>query len=307
MQVRGCASLAPPTSAVALAAHGTRLVVCDAATVTVLNPLLPSRTPATITLPADALNPTFLAATRSHVILANSAQNVLTVIRAVDGARRCVPIGVRTLVASGDWFAALSLDGTRLALYADADALPAALPPSLSLPSQRSIALVAAGAQHVLLTDQRGNVYSVGSNAYGQLGLGEEGEGEHEARVPRPVTLPAPALSIAAGAWHSAACLSSGEVYVWGSNAAGQLGLGEGRPGRPAPKCLKALPRCTAVACGTRHSAALSVDGAVHVWGFWGAETHHTPTRISGGPDSPDVLRPSSLGAGGWFTWYAPA
>jgi len=76
-------------------------------------------------------------------------------------------------------------------------------------------------------------------------------------------------------------------------------------PGR-GPKRLKALPRCQAVACGTRHSAALSVDGGVHAWGFWGADTHHAPTRLPPPAGSPGVLRTSSLGAGGWFTWYAP-
>jgi alpha-tubulin suppressor-like RCC1 family protein len=33
--------------------------------------------------------------------------------------------------------------------------------------------------------------------------------------------------AIAAGGWHSLALTESGEVYAWGSNGHGQLGLGD--------------------------------------------------------------------------------
>jgi alpha-tubulin suppressor-like RCC1 family protein len=118
------------------------------------------------------------------------------------------------------------------------------------------VVAVAAGERHTLLLSKEGNVYSFGDGSMGQLG---HGEGRHTsitglatptrieafryfaprggggsgggggggatspgARI-EPVTTK-PVTLIAAGAFHSAALTSDGQVWLWGRGKDGQLG-----------------------------------------------------------------------------------
>ncbi len=71
----------------------------------------------------------------------------------------------------------------------------------------------------------------------------------------------------------SAAITSEGKLYTWGSNAAGQLGHGEGLAFVPVtqPKLVRALYdaglRVSQVSCGPHHTAAITWDGALFTWG----------------------------------------
>jgi hypothetical protein len=72
--------------------------------------------------------------------------------------------------------------------------------------------------------------------------------------------------AIAAGGWHSLALTESGEVYAWGGNGFGQLGLGDTR-NRLTPTQVPGLGRVKAIAVGLEHSLALTESGEVYAWG----------------------------------------
>ena len=57
--------------------------------------------------------------------------------------------------------------------------------------------------------------------------------------------------------------LGSCDCRVWacGNNDDGQLGVGD-KFSRDVPTRVRGLPRCSAVAAGSRHSVALSLSGA---------------------------------------------
>jgi alpha-tubulin suppressor-like RCC1 family protein len=55
-------------------------------------------------------------------------------------------------------------------------------------------------------------------------------------------------------------------VYAWGSNAAGQLGVGHLKP-VDAPASVVIAQRVDAVAAGASHALALASDGTVLAWG----------------------------------------
>ena len=69
-------------------------------------------------------------------------------------------------------------------------------------------------------------LFTWGENSRGQLGLGR---GAPSFLTPQPLTslCGIPLAQISAGGQHSLALSLSGAVFGWGSNQAGQLGLGD--------------------------------------------------------------------------------
>ncbi|XP_072974795.1 uncharacterized protein [Typha angustifolia] len=86
---------------------------------------------------------------------------------------------------------------------------------------------VAAGLWHTVCTSVDGDVYSFGGNQFGQLGTGSD-----QAET-LPKLLDASCLdnknakAVSCGARHSAMITDNGEVFCWGWNKYGQLGLGD--------------------------------------------------------------------------------
>lgn len=67
-------------------------------------------------------------------------------------------------------------------------------------------------------------------------------------------------VSIACGSRHSLALNKWGEVFAWGSDHEGQLGLNIQNEPQTTPKCVKSLSsyNIVQIAAGERHSVALS-------------------------------------------------
>jgi len=86
---------------------------------------------------------------------------------------------------------------------------------------------------------------------------------------------------------HSLALTESGEVYAWGQNDKGQLGLGD-REGRLTPTKVPGLAGIKAVAARYYQSFALTESGEVYAWGrndkgqlgLGDTENRLTPTRM---------------------------
>ena len=84
---------------------------------------------------------------------------------------------------------------------------------------------VACGRHHTLVVMRSGVCWSFGSNSDGQLGVGR---GPEWSNTPVPWEgVAGGVVKLAAGAGHSMALTEAGQVWVWGSNTEGQLGLGE--------------------------------------------------------------------------------
>lgn len=110
-----------------------------------------------------------------------------------------------------------------------------------------------------------GQVYAMGLNQRGQLGVGSGELPEGYSPSPLLVTSPSSPLAavggaafVAAGAHHSACIDRAGDVWVWGSNSNGQLGLGDGSGGESEPRHLGVLKgtRVKDLALGSDHSLA---------------------------------------------------
>lgn len=93
---------------------------------------------------------------------------------------------------------------------------------------------------------------------------------------------------LAAGGFHSAALLSSGDVLCWGAGVA--CGVGHARPLR-SPTAVPGLPPVSRVACGGATTFAVGVDGSLWGWG-------KSATKL--GTTSADVLLPSRVELPPW-------
>ena len=74
------------------------------------------------------------------------------------------------------------------------------------------------------------------------------------------------AVAIAAGAFHSCAVRSTGEVLCWGDNVNGQLGDGSRRKS-PTVVAARSVQGAVSVAAGFGHTCAVLGGGGMRCWG----------------------------------------
>ena len=84
----------------------------------------------------------------------------------------------------------------------------------------------AAGGAHTLICTEEGDVFAVGANDHGQLGLGAADDDAHPTAA-QLAALGSGVVQVAANSYFSAALTTGGEVYLWGRNQYGQIANGE--------------------------------------------------------------------------------
>ncbi len=139
-----------------------------------------------------------------------------------------------------------------------------------------AVTAVAGGQEHVLWLTETGTVEACGLNTYGQLG-----DGTTE-RSDTPVAVQGlpdndPVIAISAGNWSSAALTASGRLYMWGNNAAGQLGIGSTATfedtAMQVPGTFSAVYAGGSLQSNNPHTLAITA-GATPTIESWGANTY---------------------------------
>lgn len=101
-------------------------------------------------------------------------------------------------------------------------------------------------------------------------------------------------FQVACGRWHTLACTDDGQVFSFGLNRFGELGLGNDQE-TFTPTVIPDLNSIYKVACGRHHSAAIDEDGFLWMWG-WGArgqlgygdmKSLFSPHQVDGFNDQP--------------------
>eukprot|EP01105_Mastigella_eilhardi_P022391 TRINITY_DN5509_c0_g1_i1.p1 TRINITY_DN5509_c0_g1~~TRINITY_DN5509_c0_g1_i1.p1 ORF type:complete len:369 (+),score=30.27 TRINITY_DN5509_c0_g1_i1:247-1353(+) len=138
-----------------------------------------------------------------------------------------------------------------------------------TLPYGKRAVVVACGRNHTAALLSTGELFTWGSNQYGQLGVGDTEMKNLPCHVPLPVEPTTGKLitQLACGGWFTAVVLGS-ELYSWGSNSFGQLAIPE-RTFKSSP-CRTVLPagtRVRSVACGTHHTLSITDGGDLFAWG----------------------------------------
>ena len=129
-----------------------------------------------------------------------------------------------------------------------------------------SVTALAAGEQHSLAGDAQGNVWAWGSNEDGRLG--QATSEQNQSSVPIKVQGIEDAVQVQAGKAHSLALTRNGQVYAWGSNYSGQLGV-SGSARTSAMPVEFPIPdlKLTAIAAVSDQSFALDSLGRLWSWG----------------------------------------
>ncbi|XP_036395386.1 regulator of chromosome condensation [Megalops cyprinoides] len=112
---------------------------------------------------------------------------------------------------------------------------------------------------------EKGLVLVLGQGDVGQLGLGED---VMERKKPALVSLPEGVVQAVAGGMHTVCLSDTGNVYTFGCNDEGALGRDTAEEGSEmSPGKVELAERVVQVSAGDSHTAALTEDGAVFIWG----------------------------------------
>ncbi len=134
-----------------------------------------------------------------------------------------------------------------------------------------------------------GAVFCAGRNDHGQIGDGLAGGVR---RIPVQVGLPDAARTISCGAFHACATVAN-DLFCWGSNADGELGLGEAVTGDvPSPLSRAGAPEdIVQLALGGYHSCARTAGDQVWCWG----RDQDQQVGLPGPAPRPDVQLPTRV------------
>ncbi|XP_069341458.1 probable E3 ubiquitin-protein ligase HERC6 isoform X1 [Eulemur rufifrons] len=131
-----------------------------------------------------------------------------------------------------------------------------------------NVDLVSCGKEHSLAVCHKGRVFAWGAGSEGQLGTGEFKEISF---IPKKITTLTgiKIIQVSCGHYHSLALSKDSQVFSWGKNSHGQLGLGKEFPSQASPQRVRSLDGIplAQVAAGGAHSFALSLCGTSFGWG----------------------------------------
>ncbi|XP_063166477.1 probable E3 ubiquitin-protein ligase HERC6 [Candoia aspera] len=157
----------------------------------------------------------------------------------------------------------------------------------------QTIVYISCGKEHSLAICNQGRVFSWGAGGFGQLGTGKL----EDSLIPKKINSLSRynVIQIACGHYHSIALTKDGQVFSWGQNIHGQLGLGKGLSSQTNPcnvSSLAGIPLAQ-VAAGGAHSFVLSHSGIAYGWGRNSAHQLGLSQRTS----KEQIFKPYSIGA----------
>ncbi|XP_072116582.1 X-linked retinitis pigmentosa GTPase regulator isoform X2 [Mobula birostris] len=133
-----------------------------------------------------------------------------------------------------------------------------------ALKSER-VKLAACGRSHTLVWTEQGNIYAAGDNSEGQLGLGTNEERTAFQRV-EYFRDKQKIKQLSAGSNISAALTEDGNLFMWGDNSEGQIGL-DSESSVSLPHQVDVGKPVSWVSCGYYHSALVTGDGQLYTFG----------------------------------------
>jgi len=148
--------------------------------------------------------------------------------------------------------------------------------PVLQDGSEEKIVKISCGGAHTAALTDKGHVYMWGRCDNGQLGIGQawlhDSDDEGLLGVSRPHRVEGfgddKVVQVACGAFHSAAVTESGNVYIWGKEDYGMLGVVQTSDVQ-VPQKIELFEKIPAlrVSCGGWHTVVVTKSGACYSFG----------------------------------------
>ncbi|XP_060212325.1 ultraviolet-B receptor UVR8 isoform X4 [Lycium barbarum] len=155
----------------------------------------------------------------------------------------------------------------------------------------------AAGMLHSLCISENGSVHFFGERANKKLGYSEASNNS----VPSMVDELPYSEKAACGGYHTCVITGGRELYVWGTNENGCLGIGSTDVAHTPERVEGPFLRhsVSEVSCGWKHTAAIS-GGNVYTWGWGGSHgTFSVDGQSSGGQlgqgNDVDYIKPTKV------------
>ncbi|XP_060991911.1 X-linked retinitis pigmentosa GTPase regulator isoform X3 [Dama dama] len=127
------------------------------------------------------------------------------------------------------------------------------------------VKFVACGRNHTLVLTGGGKVYATGGNNEGQLGLGDTDE-RSAFHLISFFTSQHKIKQLSAGSNSSAALTEDGELFMWGDNSEGQIGL-QNITNICVPHQVTIGKPISWISCGYYHSAFVTTEGELYTFG----------------------------------------
>ncbi|XP_078788979.1 phosphatase and actin regulator 4B isoform X6 [Oryzias latipes] len=145
------------------------------------------------------------------------------------------------------------------------------MPSKKTAPKRKSAAVEGANepkkvkVSHGSHCNEPGQVLVLGQGDVGQLGLGED---IIQRKKPALLSLPEKVFQVTAGGMHTVCLSESRHVYTFGCNDEGALGRDTTEEGSEmVPGKVTLGEKVVQVSAGDSHTAALTEDGSVYIWG----------------------------------------
>ena len=129
----------------------------------------------------------------------------------------------------------------------------------------KHITAIDCGDSHTVCLDNNGILYTFGSNEFGQLGVGTDEGTLNYSMIPIQVDTP-PMKEISCGDRFSICLSESGELYSFGDNADGQLGIGNFEDCY-SPQKIESLSDIESIRCGGNFVFCISFENKLFTWG----------------------------------------
>ncbi|XP_074070293.1 X-linked retinitis pigmentosa GTPase regulator isoform X7 [Macrotis lagotis] len=127
------------------------------------------------------------------------------------------------------------------------------------------VKIAACGRNHTLVYTEEGNIYAAGGNSEGQLGLGDTEE-RTTFHLVSFFSSQYKIKQLSAGSNTSAALTEDGDLFMWGDNSEGQIGLAD--ESNVCFPCRVDIGKPISwISCGYYHSAFVTTEGELYTFG----------------------------------------
>ncbi|XP_036857438.1 X-linked retinitis pigmentosa GTPase regulator isoform X1 [Manis javanica] len=155
------------------------------------------------------------------------------------------------------------------------------------------VKFAACGGNHTIISTEGDKLYATGGNNEGQLGLGDTKD-RNTFHLIGLFTSQHKVKQLSAGSNTSAVLTEDGELFMWGENSEGQIGL-EDITNISVPHQVTIGKPISWISCGYYHSAFVTTEGELYTFGepehgklglpYELLINHRTPQRVPGIPE----------------------